>query len=287
MAARRLRSASRSAHGAQTPSTDTKFFGEEPRAGYTSEAGALRGSCWDDTLRTPLDYFLDSAACSGSRTLGWTVITKMLAHKDMALVPLGDLPHRSGAYRLFRDVRERTAMLLTDTEAWGIYASAKRTARVPGDIAELGVFRGGSARLICEVKGDRALHLFDTFAGLPSSGDSDTRFQGGSFASSLDPVRSYLNHFPNVHFHVGLFPASAAGLDDLRFSFVHLDADLYASTLAGIQWFYPRLNRGGILISHDYYGSADGAGKALHEYLADKPECFLELSGTQVAIVKL
>src|ERR1035438_2482147 len=139
MAARRLRSASRSAHGAQTPSTDTTFFGEEPRAGYTSEAGALRGSCWDDTLRTPLDYFLDSAACSGSRTLGWTVVTKMLAHKDLRLLPRGTLPPRSGAFRLFRDVRERPAMLLTDTEAWGIYASAKRTARVPGDIGRKSV----------------------------------------------------------------------------------------------------------------------------------------------------
>jgi len=211
---------------------------------------------------------------------------EMLAHKDMALVPLGDLPHRSGAYRLFRDVRERTAMLLTDTEAWGIYASAKRTARVPGDIAELGVFRGGSARLICEVKGDRALHLFDTFAGLPSSGDSDTRFQGGSFASSLDPVRSYLNHFPNVHFHVGLFPASAAGLDDLRSPRPPGRRSLreYAG---GDPMVLSASEPRGILISHDYYGSADGAGKALHEYLADKPECFLELSGTQVAIVKL
>jgi hypothetical protein len=66
-----------------------------------------------------------------------------------------------------------------------------------------------------------------------------------------------------------------------------LDADLYESTLEGIKWFYPRLSRGAVLISHDYYGSADGAGKALHEYMADKPEPFLELAGTQVAIVKL
>jgi O-methyltransferase len=230
---------------------------------------------------------MDSPACSRLRTLGWTVITKMLARKDMALVHAGELPRRTIAYRLFRDVREQTAMLMTDPEAWGIYASAKRTGRVPGDIAELGVFRGGSARLICEVKRDRALHLFDTFAGLPNSSKSDSRFRGGSFASSFDSVRSYLDPFPNVHFHVGMFPASAAGLDDLRFSFVHLDADLYESTLEGLRWFYPRLNRGGILISHDYYGSADGAGKAVHEYMGDKPEPFLELSGTQVAIVKL
>lgn len=127
-------------------------------------------------MRTPVDYFMDSPACSRLRTLGWTVIAKMLARKDMALVHSGVLPHRTAAYRLFRSVREQTAMLMTDPEAWGIYASAKRTGRVSGDIAELGVFRGGSARLICEVKGDRGLHLFDTFAGPPNSSESDSRF---------------------------------------------------------------------------------------------------------------
>jgi hypothetical protein len=31
----------------------------------------------------------------------------------------------------------------------------------------------------------------------------------------------------------------------MRLSFVHLDLDLYDSTLAALEWFWPRLEKGG------------------------------------------
>jgi len=177
-------------------------------------------------------------------------------------------------------------MVLMDPEAYNVYAAAQRSAKVPGDIAEVGVYRGGSARLICEVKGPRALHLFDTLAGLPPAGEWDTKFQSGGFASSLTEVQEYLQRFPGVHFHPGLFPDTARGLEQLTFSFVHLDVDLWQSTVSSLEWFYPRLNRGGILICHDY-GHAEGVSKAFDEFFANKPECILELAGSHVAFVKV
>jgi O-methyltransferase len=95
-----------------------------------------------------------------------------------------------------------------------------------------------------------------------------------------------LQGYSNMHFHQGLFPSTTAGLDHLRFSFVHLDVDLYQSTKDGLEWFYPKLNRGGMLISHDY-PEAKGVVKAFHEFFADKPECLIELNGTQVGFVKI
>ena len=213
-------------------------------------------------------------------------MTKVLAERNMSIVPLAHEPQRAAAYTLIRQTRQETSMVLLDPEAYNVYAAAQRTAKVPGDIAEVGVYRGGSARLICEVKGARALHLFDTFAGLPAAGEWDRDFQSGGFASSLAKVQEYLQRFSAVHFHPGLFPESARGLEELTFSFVHLDVDLYQSTVSGLEWFYPRLNRGGILISHDYV-NAEGVRKAFDEFFADKAECLLELAGSQVAIVKL
>jgi O-methyltransferase len=234
-----------------------------------------------------VSFVLDSPALSPLRVAWWSVTVKLLATKDMALVPIGNLPHRTSIYNLCRKVREETSMLMTDPEAYNIYTTAQRTANIPGHIAELGVYRGGTARLICEVKGDRELHLFDTWSGLPDATQSDERFQGGSFISSYEQTRDYLKAYPGVHYHKGFFPSTAAGLEDLKFSFVHLDGDLYESTLSGLQWFYPRLSNGGMLISHDYYGPTHGAGKAFEEFFADKPECFVELSGTQVCFTKL
>ena len=41
--------------------------------------------------------------------------------------------------------------------------AVKATRKLSGDIAEVGVYRGGSAMIICEAKGNKKLHLFDTF----------------------------------------------------------------------------------------------------------------------------
>lgn len=237
-------------------------------------------------MRSPIDVVLNAPVFSPIRLAALSAVTKVLARRNIALVSANNEPYREEAFQLIRQTRQETSMVLLDPEAYSIYASARRTAKVPGDIAEVGVYKGGSARLICEVKGERALHLFDTFEGLPECSQWDPDFREGGFAASFDQVSRYLARFPNVHFHKGFFPETTRGLESRRFSFVHLDVDLYQSTKDALEWFYPRLNRGGILISHDYV-NAEGVRKAFDEFLADKPECPLELAGTQVAVVKL
>jgi O-methyltransferase len=232
-----------------------------------------------------INFLLKNPLFSPIRIAGWTVLTRILARRHLAIMALPGNVNSSKAFELIRDVRRQTSMVLLDAEAYNIYAFAQTTGKVAGAIAELGVYRGGSARLICQVKGDRSLHLFDTFAGLPEASKSDPDFRKGGFASSETEVRQYLSAFPDVHFHVGFFPDTTKGLEDLKFSFVHLDADLYESTIAGLQWFYPRLNRGGMLVSHDY--DAEGVRRAFDEFFADKPEYVLDLGGTQAAFVKL
>ena len=237
-------------------------------------------------MKSPIDVVLNAPVFSPIRLAALSVVTKALARRNIALTSANTEPYREEAYRLIQQTRQETSMVLLDLEAYAIYDTARRTAKVPGDIAEVGVYKGGSARLICQVKGERNLHLFDTFAGLPRCSEWDPDFQEGGFASSFDQVSRYLARFPGVHFHQGMFPETTAGLDHLRFSFVHLDVDLYQSTKDGLAWFYPRLNRGGILISHDY-SNAEGVRKAFDEFFADKPECLMELAGTQVAFVKM
>ena len=69
-------------------------------------------------------------------------------------------------------------MLLEDIEAYHIYMASKITRKVPGDIAEVGVYKGGSAKIICSAKGDRALYLFDTF---PACQKLTTLIRSGRF----------------------------------------------------------------------------------------------------------
>ena len=164
--------------------------------------------------------------------------------------------------------------------------SALRAAKdIDGDIAEVGTARGGSARLIAEYSNGKTIHAFDTFEGDPEIGVDDSWSWKGRYACSLEEVREYLKGLP-VELHKGLFPDSAASFKACRFSFVHLDVDLYKSTLDCLRFFYPRLNPGGILIVHGYL-IASGVNRALSEFFSDKPETPIELIGYQVMVVKL
>ncbi len=140
---------------------------------------------------------------------------------------------------------------------------------IDGQFAEVGVYQGGSAGIMVEEIGYlRRLHLFDTFSGMP---DDCTEFDGhrpGDFANtSVDFVRYCLNG-ANVEFWPGTFPASAAWLPpSIRFALVHIDVDLYTSTLAACRFFWPRLALGGMLVFDDYgHHNCRGATRAVNEF---------------------
>jgi O-methyltransferase len=191
------------------------------------------------------------------------------------------------AVRLVRQARRQRRCLLTAYECFTVHSLAKAHSRLPGDFAEVGCFQGASTRLICEAKGDTTLHVFDTFEGLPKSTVADRWIHDeGQYACSLDSVSDYLRNYKNVHFYKGRFPATADPVADRTFSFVHCDVDLYESTLGCLEFFYPRLRPGGVLLSHDYSVLA-GVKTAFAEFLADKPETPIELPSTQCMIIKL
>jgi predicted O-methyltransferase YrrM len=187
-----------------------------------------------------------------------------------------------------RKIRKETELLLEDIEAYHIYMAVRTTQKIPGDIAEVGVYRGGSAKIICSAKGEKALHLFDTFEGLPKVDEIDMvwPFYEGKFAASFEDVRDYFKENKNVHFYKGIFPDTAGPVKDKVFSLVNLDVDCYESTKQSLEFFYPRMSRGGIIISHDYI-TAPGVKKAFDEFFTGKDEPVLETAGSQCLVVKV
>jgi O-methyltransferase len=153
-----------------------------------------------------------------------------------------------------------------------VYSAARAAARLEGAFAEVGVYRGASARLICEAKGDKRLHLFDSFECMaPAADASRNGCRLGPARSHLDSVREFLRGYRNVHFHKGAFAESARLLEEGTYAFVHFDVDSRDSTRECLEHFYPRLVCGGMILSLDY-GWASGARDAFDEFFADKPE---------------
>jgi O-methyltransferase len=178
------------------------------------------------------------------------------------------------------------------TERYSLYSLAKATSRLPGALAEAGVYRGGSAKILCTVKGASPFYLFDTFEGMPGvNATTDGGFSQGDFADTrYEDVVAYLSPFPNVHFYKGFFPDSAIGKEPEKqtYRFVHLDLDIYESTHKALDFFYPRMVSGGVIVSHDYSNlTVPGVRKAVDDFFKDKKEIVIPLWGSQCMAVKI
>ena len=188
---------------------------------------------------------------------------------------------------LIKRLKRERDMAVTAGEAYTVYSLAQTQRQVEGDMAEVGVYKGGTARLICEAKGDIPLHLFDTFEGLPEPREADQGFfQPGWYTGKLEEVRAFLQGYENVFFYAGLFPETAAPVAERKFSFVHLDVDLHQSMADCLEFFYPRLVHGGVILTHDY--QMPGAREALRTYVErNKSIRMIELANSQCLVIKM
>jgi O-methyltransferase len=225
------------------------------------------------TLMTKIRYFF------------WRIVVNFMEKRKLVVVSFRD-EERSKIVDLINQSKKEVKMLLGTDEAFQIYMAVKNTSKIEGEIAEVGVYAGGSANLICKAKGDKMLHLFDTYEGLPKVGENDRKFFEGEFSASLEEVKYNLRNCKNVYFYKGLFPDSAVPVQDKKFSFVHLDVDIYKSTLDCLAFFYPRMVKAGIIISHDYFLDG-GVRKAFEEFFENKPESIIPISQSQCLVVKV
>jgi len=112
----------------------------------------------------------------------------------------------------------------------GAVAAAVGEVTADGDFAQFGVYRGNTARIIESLMtGDRKLHLFDSFEGLPEDWTKVKR--KGAFRLSAEDIPIFDS--PRVVMHKGWFKDSVPvwGQEATRpLAFIHMDADLYSST---------------------------------------------------------
>jgi O-methyltransferase len=203
---------------------------------------------------------------------------------------------------------------------WWFQIERLKRDGVPGDFAELGVYKGESARIIHRMDPSRKFHLFDTFEGFREEDLKGETGEASSYTTrnfadtTLELARRTIGGNENVVFHPGRFPASVSGQQsavsghDISdnfilvtgdreprtanrgpvYSLVNLDADLYQPTKVALEYFYPNLSPGGVILIHDYNYKWPGIKKAADEFVAAIPENLVsvpDMEGT-VMIVK-
>lgn len=171
--------------------------------------------------------------------------------------------------------------------------------RIPGDIVECGVWRGGSmvaiARTLLEL-GDtsRELYLYDTFEGMPPPSAKDRDRTGvearqlleqtardsdvWAIASLEDARRNVLSTgYPaeKIHFIAGKVEDTIPRAAPAAIALLRLDTDWYESTRHELLHLYPRLAKCGLLVIDDY-GHWQGARAAVDEFFQQSvPPVFL------------
>ena len=147
---------------------------------------------------------------------------------------------------------------------------------INGNVAEVGVYKGGSAKIISDILNPSTnLFLFDTFEGMPYHSKLDNFHEIGDFYdTSLDEVSNLFIGKNNVFLYKGIFPVETGKfVKNLKFDFVHLDVDQYESHILAMEFFYNKMVVGGCILLDDYNSSyCEGATIAVDEFLSDKKE---------------
>jgi O-methyltransferase len=157
-------------------------------------------------------------------------------------------------------------------ELWELVAQA---AHLPGNILEVGVWRGGTGALIAAramaTATGKTVYLCDTFAGVVKATDKDTCYRGGEHADTTEEIVTALMarlELENVRIVKGIFPDDHAhAMEREQFCFVHIDVDVFQSAKDVLDFVWPRMPVGGTVVFDDYgFPTCDGIPKLVNEY---------------------
>lgn len=176
----------------------------------------------------------------------------------------------------------------------------KRVIFLNGNIAECGCFKGLSAHQIAAICRNNnfknKFFIFDSFEGLSRFDSEDISVHNSKtdfvkrqkeFSCPMGQVKNNLKEFDFIDYKEGWIPSRFDEVKEERFSFVHIDVDMYQPIKDCIDFFYPRLLEGGIMVFDDYgYLGFPGAKKAVDEFLAKNKVFFLELPCGSSFIIK-
>lgn len=173
-----------------------------------------------------------------------------------------------------------------------LYQFCRYASLLEGEVAECGVYQGGSAKLLASVFNHFAPHkkifLFDTFEGMPETDPLRDLHKKGDFSdTSFDHIKQFLNDCNNTSIYKGLFSENFSNIKNYRFSLVHIDCDIYDSVKECCEFFYSKMTRGGVAIFDDYgFASCPGTKIAVDEFFNNKSEKVIVLPTKQSLLIK-
>jgi len=177
---------------------------------------------------------------------------------------------------------------------WVLREYVKLSNDLPGDLAECGCYVGTSAFFMAQASQHGTLYLFDSFQGLSNPDVVDQRttkdvlpWSAGDLSTDEATLRHNLSRYDSIEVLSGWIPKRFDDVANRHFRVVHIDVDLYEPTRDSLEFFYPRLVQGGVIVMDDYgFATCPGATQAAHEFASRHGVGVLHLATGQGVITK-
>lgn len=106
----------------------------------------------------------------------------------------------------------------------------------------------------------------ENFEAFKESEFSENPFKVEDAECLIKIVKSRMLYPETLKIHKGVFPESAKDINE-KFCFVNLDMDLYQPQLAGLKFFWSKMEKNGVVLFHDYFHpQLPGVKKAVMDF---------------------
>lgn len=192
--------------------------------------------------------------------------------------------------RIYNAVRRNT--LVDRNRCYALYLLAQQVVDLPGDVLEVGTWRGGTAGIFANVLPEKTIFLADTFEGVVKSSSWEHYRDKAHADTSVELVEDLLrDELGATNFQIlkGIFPEeTGAAVLGLQFSCVYLDVDVYLSTKDAFHFIWAQVVPFGIVAFDDYgfISACPGIKKFIDEIKDDDDKIFLQNLNGQAYIIK-
>ena len=139
--------------------------------------------------------------------------------------------------------------------------AAQHGTRLVGDFVECGVNTGILSLAVCKYTGfndlNKSFYLFDTFAGIPEmqmSEDERTDRLGSNmkYPDCYELAQHNFRQFPRARLVRGVVPESLSMAQIDRVAYLSIDMNIAYPERKAIEYFWPKLSTGAIVVLDDY-----------------------------------
>ena len=191
--------------------------------------------------------------------------------------------------KIYNKIREHT--LVDRPRCYSLFLLCKQIRKLPGDVLEVGTWRGGTAGIFTQMLPDKTIFMADTFEGVVKSSAWEHYEDRAHSDTSEETARTLLNDMNVTNFEIlkGIFPEDTGTKVRMkRFSLIYLDLDVYESTKDAFNYVWNKVTDGGVVVFDDYgmISACSGISKFVNEIRDDDDKFFIQNLNGQAYVIK-